>query len=140
MRSFGPTCHYAPETVALLSRTPCRRAWVSGRGLSTPLYFYNGSALVMEYDLTELHEWSKALHERSTKNLQNFLQIEINLGFTFAGLAKQYLEVGDLGHHETSRRNAVAALDAIDHFKDRLPPQSRKEIEAKRLELAALIP
>jgi hypothetical protein len=109
-------------------------------GLSTPLLLLQRIGVDMEYDLTELHEWSKRCNERSTKNLQNFLQIEINLGFTFAGLAKQYLEVGDLGHHETSRQNAVAALDAIDHFKDRLPPQISKEIEAKRLELAAFIP
>jgi len=76
----------------------------------------------MEYDLTELHKWSKALRDRSIKNLQKFLQIEINLGVKFAGLAKQYLEVGDLGHHETCTQNAVAALDAIDQLKDRLPP------------------
>jgi hypothetical protein len=80
-------------------------------------------------DLKPLHEQSRALRERSIQNLQNFLQVEIELGFTFAGLAKQYLEVGDFGHHEMSRQNALAALDSIDHFKDRLPPQIRKEIE-----------
>jgi hypothetical protein len=90
----------------------------------------------MEYDLTELHEWSKRCDERSIKNLQNFLQNEINLGVTFAGLAQQYLEAGDFGHHKTSRQKALAALDTIDYFKDRLPPQIRKEIEAKRFELA----
>jgi hypothetical protein len=94
----------------------------------------------MEYDLKALHKQSKALRERSSQNLQNFLKIEMEFGFGFAGLAKQYLEVGDFGDAETSRQNAVAALDAIDHFKDRLPPKIRREIETKRLELAALIP
>jgi hypothetical protein len=94
----------------------------------------------MDSDLKALHKQSKALHERAIRNLQNFLQIEIELGFGFAGLAKQYLEVGDFGNHETSRQNAVAALDAIDHFKDHLPPRMKKEIEKQRLELAAIIP
>jgi hypothetical protein len=94
----------------------------------------------MEYDLRALHKQLKALRERSSQNLQNFLQIEIELGFGFAGLARQYLEVGNFGDAETSRQNAVAALDAIDRLKDRLPSKIKREIEAKRLELAALIP
>ena len=94
----------------------------------------------MDYDLTALHEQSRALRERSSQNLQSFLQIEIELGVMFAGLAKHYLEAGDFGHHEASKQNAVAALDAIDHLKDRLPPHIRREIETKRLELAELIP
>jgi len=94
----------------------------------------------MDYDLTALHEQSRALRERSSQNLQNFLQVEIELGFGFAGLAKHYLEIGDFGYAETCRQNAVAALDAIDDLKDRLPPRMKKGIEAKRLELAALIP
>ena len=88
----------------------------------------------MDYDLTALHEQSRALRERSSQNLQSFLQIEIELGVMFAGLAKHYLEAGDFGHHETSKQNAVAALDAIDHLKDRQPPHIRREIEKKRLD------
>jgi hypothetical protein len=94
----------------------------------------------MDYDLTALHEQSRALRERSSQNLQNFLEIEIELGFTFAGLAKHYLEAGDFGHHETSKQDALAAIDAIDYFKERLPRRIRREIETKRLELTELIP
>jgi hypothetical protein len=38
-----------------------------------------------------------------------------------------------------SKRNAQAALDAIDHFKSRLTQDLRVEIEARRAELADLI-
>jgi hypothetical protein len=94
----------------------------------------------MDYDLTALHEQSRTLRERSNQNLQDFLHIEIDLGVTFAGLAKHYLEAGDFGQHEANKQNALAALDAIDHFKDRLPSHIKREMETKRLELAELIP
>ena len=80
-----------------------------------------------------------ALHERSIQNLYDFLNTEADLGITFASLAKHYLETGNSEHHGISRRNALAALEAIDHFKGRLPSDLRMEIETRRLELAARI-
>ena len=64
---------------------------------------------------------------------------EADLLITFAGLAKHYLETDKSEHYETSKRNALAALEAIDHFKDRLPYSLRRRIETRRFELAETI-
>jgi hypothetical protein len=55
------------------------------------------------------------------------------------GMAKRYLETGDSERYEANKRNALTALEAIDYFKHRLPPDLRMEIETRRFELAARI-
>jgi hypothetical protein len=80
-----------------------------------------------------------ALRESLIQNLYDFLNTEADLVITFAGLAKHHLETGNSEHYERSKRNTFAALEAIDHFKHRLPPDLRMKIETRRLELAALI-
>ena len=76
-----------------------------------------------------------ALRERSIQNLYDFLNTEADLGITFVGMAKHYLETGNSERCETSKRNALTALEAIDHFKHRLPYSLRMKIETRRSEL-----
>jgi hypothetical protein len=80
-----------------------------------------------------------ALRNKTIQTTNRFLHTEAALGNTFADLAKRYRETGNTKRYETSKRNAQAALDAIDHFKGRLPYDLRVEIEVRRAELADLI-
>jgi hypothetical protein len=80
-----------------------------------------------------------ALRDQTIQSTSDFLNIEAALGITFVGLAKQYKETGNAVRYEISKRNAMAALAAIDHFKERLPNDLRMDIEARRSELARLI-
>jgi hypothetical protein len=79
------------------------------------------------------------LLERSNENLSNFLRIELELGTTFARQAKYYREQGNTERFEISKRNALTALAAIDHFKDRLPQNFRINIDDGRAELSRLL-
>ena len=88
--------------------------------------------IVMDLSFSELHE-------KSIQNLSDFLNVEVDLGITFARLAKHYLETGNSEHYEISKRNALTALEAIDHFKHRLPPNLRMKIETRRSELVEAI-
>jgi hypothetical protein len=80
-----------------------------------------------------------ALRERQIRNLTKFLNTELSLGTTFAHMAKYYLDRRDKSHYEASKRNAIAALEAIDHFKGQLPEDIRAELENGRSALAKLI-
>jgi hypothetical protein len=79
------------------------------------------------------------LHDKTIQSTSDFLNTEAALGTTFAGLAKQYKETGNAERYEISKRNALAVLDAIDHFKGRLTHDLRVDIEARRSKLAHLI-
>ena len=65
---------------------------------------------------------------------QQFPQHRTALGITFADLAKRYKETGNAERFEISKRNAQAALDAIDHFKGRLTHDLR--VRYKHAELS----
>ena len=79
------------------------------------------------------------LREKSNQNLGDFLKTEVKLGMTFLRSAKYHKGRGNVEHYEISKRNAIAALNAIDRFKDRLPADTRTEIETGRSELAQAI-
>ena len=79
------------------------------------------------------------LLDRSIQNLGDFLNIEVDLGITFARIAMAQHSRGDADHYEASKQNAIAALAAIDRFKDRLPHDLRTGIEARRCELAQVV-
>ena len=79
------------------------------------------------------------LHETWIQNLRDFLNTEVELGITFASLAKYYRKSGDAEHYETSKHNALTALAAVNHFKDRLPRDLKAELDTRRSELAQLI-
>ena len=80
-----------------------------------------------------------SLRDRTIQNTSDFLNTEAALGSTFAGLAKQYKETGNDERYEINKHNAQAVLDAIDHFKWRLPHDLRMDIEVRRSELARRI-
>ena len=44
------------------------------------------------------------LHEKSIQNLNDFLNLEVDLGITFARSAKNYLEAGNSAHYEINKR------------------------------------
>ena len=75
--------------------------------------------------------------EKWIQNLYVFLTTEIDLGITFSRLAKHYLERGEAERFQTSKQNAVMALEAIDHFRHRLPADLKTEIDCGRQQLAA---
>src|SRR2546425_3656433 len=79
------------------------------------------------------------LRERSTRNLRDFLDTEVELGITFARSAKYHKGGGNVERYEMCKRNALAALNAIDRFKGRLPTNVRTEIETRRSELVQAI-
>jgi hypothetical protein len=79
------------------------------------------------------------LLERSNQILSAFLHTEVELGKTFGRMAKYYREKGNIEHFEISKRNALSALEAIDRFKDRLPYNLSKQIDAGRAELAQIV-
>lgn len=79
------------------------------------------------------------LGERLNQNLRNFLTIEVELGMTFARSAKYHKGRVNMERYETSKRNALAALEAIDRFMVRLPDDLRKDIEARRPGLAQIV-
>jgi hypothetical protein len=79
------------------------------------------------------------LRERLDQNLRNFLKTEVELGMTFARSAKYQKGRGNVEHYEISKRNALAALEAIDRFIVRLPEDLRRDIETRRPKLAQII-
>ena len=80
-----------------------------------------------------------AIRERSIQNLFAFLTTELSLGMVFAGIAKHYREAGKVEQYETSKRHALAAIEAVNHFKERLPESLRIQIEEQCSELAGAI-
>jgi hypothetical protein len=79
------------------------------------------------------------LCDRSNQNLRHFLTTEVALGLTFVRSAKYQKGRGNLAHYKTSKRNALAALQAIDSFAARLPDDLQKDIATGRAELAQAI-
>jgi hypothetical protein len=76
------------------------------------------------------------LEKETTLNLWDFLKIEVELGFTFASLARTH---AGREHFKASMRNAEKALAAIDYFKTRLPLFLRADIDRRRADLAEVI-
>ena len=80
-----------------------------------------------------------ALIAKSIRNLNEYLNTEVDLGITCAHMAETKRREGNAEQYETSKRNAINALELIDRFKDRLPDDLRIKIEDRRTELAELI-
>ena len=79
------------------------------------------------------------LFEESNTALLAFLKTELSLGFTFAGMAKAYGGKANRERYEASKRNAIAALQAIAQFKERLSDTARSEIDHGHSELEKFI-
>lgn len=79
------------------------------------------------------------LFEESNTALLAFLQTELRLGLTFAGMAQGYRDKGNAGRYETNKRHATQALAAIEQFKRRLSDTARADIERDSVPLAQII-
>ena len=79
------------------------------------------------------------LLRKSGETLKAFLETELDLGFTFAALARSRRERGSLESYDGSKRNAIAALETVDRFKGRLPDDIKREIEKRRSQLEKVI-
>jgi len=55
--------------------------------------------------------------KQSREALFTFLSVEADLGKTLALLAKTHLDKGNTEYYETSKRDAIQALENIDRFK-----------------------
>lgn len=77
--------------------------------------------------------------EQSHQNLTRFLLTEVDLGLTFARAANRHQANKNIERYEINRRNALAALEAIDRFKILRPQHLRREIEPARSKLAAVV-
>jgi len=60
------------------------------------------------------------LQAASAENLANFLRSDLELGFTFANLAKTERQLGSNEGFERNKRNAGRAVDAVRAFEKRL--------------------
>lgn len=60
------------------------------------------------------------LSAKSQQLLQQFLDGEIKLGFTFAELAATERNLGNLEHFQHAKRDAAKAAESIRHFLDRV--------------------
>ena len=79
------------------------------------------------------------LKKQSREALFTFLNVEADLGKTLSLVAKLDLDKGSIERYETSKRNAIEALEIIDRFMDRLASDTKPQIEARRSELAQMI-
>ena len=82
---------------------------------------------------------SDELHQRSNRNLEDFLRIEVELGQTFVSMAQSYRERGNTTRFETTTQSAMAIVKAVDRFKTRLPPEMRTELESSCSKLTEAI-
>ena len=78
-----------------------------------------------------------SLMEQSRTALLAFLNVEADLGRTFATSATDHM--GNAGHCEALKQKAIKALETIDRFMGRVGPDVRPQIEARRTELAQMM-
>ena len=80
------------------------------------------------------------LHDEADRNLIDFLRIELDLGFTFAKVAKTEHDLGNLEHAEKSKQRAIAAMESARYFQQRLPnPEAKRSVSGRCAELDRLI-
>jgi hypothetical protein len=72
------------------------------------------------------------LHDQANRNLIDFLRIELDLGFTFASVAKTEHDMGNLEHAEQSKQRAITAIESVRYFEERVPNQDAKRSIADR--------
>jgi len=72
------------------------------------------------------------LQVQSQKQLQDFLDVEIQLGFTFAEFAVTERDLGNFEHFQSSKRNAEKAVSTIRHFLNRLADNQARVVVARR--------
>jgi hypothetical protein len=94
-----------------------------------------------------VEEQNKALRNRwahlqaaSAEGLAEFLRTDLELGFTFADLAKTERQLGSVEGFERNKRNAAQALDAVRAFEKRLTDDGiRRDIKERCAELERML-
>jgi hypothetical protein len=79
------------------------------------------------------------LKEQSNPYLFGFLTTELDLGFTFAALAKYERKVGNAEHFQQCRRDVKTVIETVERFKERLSADAKLAIDTGAAELARLI-
>ena len=69
------------------------------------------------------------LFEESNRVLLAFLKRELNLGFTFAGMAKEYHDRGNRERYAQNKKNAKTVLKTVANFRERLSDAAKDEID-----------
>lgn len=72
------------------------------------------------------------LRAQSQRCLLDFLEAEINLGFTFADLAATERDQGRSDHAQHSKQQARKAASSIRHFLDRVQSKDIRDAIATR--------
>lgn len=85
----------------------------------------SGKIVVMLPDVQDLHD-------QANRNLIDFLRIELDLGFTFASVAKTEHDMGNLEHAEQSKQRAITAIESVRYFEERVPNRDAKRSIADR--------
>jgi hypothetical protein len=76
------------------------------------------------------------LRDATLENLANFLRADLELGFTFVGLAKTERQLGSAGGFERNKRNAARVVHAVRALEKRLTDDEiRKDIKERLAEL-----
>ncbi len=77
------------------------------------------------------------LHRQNQKRLQDFLNVELDLGFTFAELAKSEAQAA---HVEVLKSRAEQAIRVVEHFEPRIEASSAKaRVKRRAAELKGFI-
>jgi hypothetical protein len=85
-------------------------------------------------------EHFEELSAKSQQLLEQFLDGEIKLGFTFAELAATERNMGNLEHFQHAKRDAVKAAESVRHFSDRVEnKETRKAVLQRCAELEEAI-
>ena len=65
--------------------------------------------------------------------------IDLELGFTFAGVAKTELEMRDVEGFNQAKGKALKVVRMVEHLRGRLPEESKTEINERLSKLKILI-
>jgi len=79
------------------------------------------------------------LFEESNRAFLGFLQAELRLGLTFAGMAQGYRGKGNEERYETNKRYTMQAMATIDQLKGRLSDTAREGLQRDSVSFAAII-
>jgi hypothetical protein len=79
------------------------------------------------------------LRQQLNQSLVDFLNIEMDLAITFAGIAKTKARSGHTNEAGKSKQNALTALASVRQFFDRLPDHEKPAIEKRRDEVQLIV-
>ena len=93
--------------------------------------------LKAELDNTVLK--AERLQIASRRALLDFLQADIDLGFTLLSIAKTKGKLGDQTGFEQSRKEVLIVVNAVRRFKGRLSPEDQHQIDKRVSEIEKAI-